>query len=174
MTDEEYSEAASYWKKHDETEVKMDRDQLMAAAEAYIQANDTCALATGYGSFIRCTPIEYTYHDGAFWLFTEGGEKFDGLRNNPNVCLAVFDKYEGFGKLKGMQVTGKAVLPEPFSDEYVRAAEYKKIPPEALKKLQYPMHLIKIVPEKIEFLNSDFKKQGFGSRQKIENMKQTE
>ena len=29
------------------------------------------------------------------------------------------------------------------------------------------MHLIKIVPEEMELLNSDFKKQGYGSRQKL-------
>ena len=45
-----------------------------------------------------------------------------------------FDKYEGFGKLKGMQVTGEAELVAPFSDEYNAAAEFRKIPLDALKK----------------------------------------
>jgi hypothetical protein len=165
MTDNEYREAADYWKKHDEGTVKMPADLLKKEAEAYIEANDTCALATGFGKFIRCTPIEYMYFDGAFWMFTEGGEKFTGLKDNPAVCIAIFDRYGGFGKLKGMQVSGKAELPELFSEVYNRAAERKKIPPEALKKLNHPMYLIKIVPEKIEFLNSDFKNKGFDSRQ---------
>ena len=33
------------------------------------------------------------------------------------------------------------------------------------KKLPDDINLIKIVPERIDFLNSDFKKDGYGSRQ---------
>jgi hypothetical protein len=32
------------------------------------------------------------------------------LEKNRNVCAAVFDKYQGFGKLKGMQITGTAEI----------------------------------------------------------------
>ncbi len=78
----------------------MPKEQLKEKIEAYIQANNTCALATGAGNFIRCTPLEYSYHDEKFWIFSEGGEKFIGLCKNENVCLAIFDKYEGFGKLR--------------------------------------------------------------------------
>ena len=94
--------------------------------EEYIQANNTCALATAAGDFVRCTPLEYTYHDDCFWIFSEGGEKFYALEKNKNVCLVIFDKYEGFGKLKGMQVTGLASIVEPFSQEYVQAADFRK------------------------------------------------
>ena len=85
-------DAASYWEKKDRNSVKLDRDTLKAMAEEYIQANNTCALATGTGEFVRCTPIEYSYHDGCFWMFSEGGEKFRALARNPQVCLTVFAK----------------------------------------------------------------------------------
>lgn len=130
-------------------------------------ANNTCALATASDTFVRCTPIEYSYHDGCFWMFSEGGRKFAALEHNKNVCLAIYDRYDGFGNLKGMQVTGTAQLVEPFSAEYTAAAEYKHIPLDALHKLPEPMNLIKVVPTEIDFLNSDFKKQGFSSRQHI-------
>lgn len=168
MTHEEFLRAENYWKEHDAESAGMDPALLRKAAEEYIQANDTCALATGSGETVRCTPIEYTYHDGAFWMFSEGGEKFACLEHNRHVCLAVFDKYAGFGKLKGLQISGRAELPELFSDEYVRAAAYRKIPLETLRKLSHPMILIKIIPERAEFLNSEFKKQGFDSRQCLE------
>ena len=96
----------------------------------------------------------------AHFGFSEGGEKFAALEKNKNVSLVIFDKYQGFGNLKGMQVTGKAVMPKYFSEEYVRAAELRKIPISALKKLPYPMNLIKIIPDKIEFTNSEFPKTG--------------
>ena len=154
LSHEEYEAAASYWKKKDAESVKLDEAKLKKAVEEYILANKT--------------PIEYTYHHGAFWMFSEGGEKFAALEKNKNVCLAIFDKYEGFGKLKGMQVTGEAELVAPFSDEYNAAAEFRKIPLDALKKMPHTMNLIKVQPKKIEFLNSDFKKEGADSRQMLE------
>lgn len=167
MNHEDYEKAANYWKEKDADNVCMPEEQLKKAVEDYILANNTCTLATGFGEFVRCTPIEYTYHDGTFCMFSEGGEKFHALEHNKNVCIAIYDKYEGFGKLKGLQATGVAQIIEPFSEEYIAAAKFKKIPIEALKKLLQPMHLIRMVPVKVEFLNSDFKKEGYASRQTI-------
>lgn len=167
MTHEEFREAAEYWSRRDRTSVKMNRAELAAAVENYILSNNTCALATGCGDFVRCTPVEYSYFDGAFWMFSEGGLKFAALEKNRNVCLAIFDRYEGFGKMHGMQVTGKAELVEPFSGEYLRMAAVKKLSPEFLKKMEHPMHLIKVAPERIDYLCSDFKKQNCFVRQTL-------
>lgn len=143
----------------------MDASVLRTKITEYITANNTCALATGADGFIRNTPIEYSYHDGCFWMFSEGGEKFVGLKKNPNVCIAIFDKYAGFGSLKGLQVMGVASIVEPFLAEYNAHAAVKKIPLAALQKLNPPMNLIKVQPVNADFLNSDFKKDGFDSRQ---------
>ncbi len=165
MTSEQYKHAANYWKTKDAKSVKMNRDDLLKQVEEYIYANNTCALATGVGDFVRCTPIEYSYYDDAFWMFSEGGEKFIGLEKNKNVCLAIFDKYEGFGNVKGMQIMGIASVIDYFSKEYIKAAEYKNIPLESLKRFAEPMNLIKVIPKRVDFLNSDFKKNNVASRQ---------
>lgn len=167
MDHEGYVRAAKYWQRIDEKSRKMEKAALLAAVNEYIAKNNTCALATGAGDFVRCTPIEYSYHDGAFWLFSEGGEKFIALEKNKNVCLAIYEKYGGFAGIKGMQVMGVAEIVDPFSPEYVAAAEFKKIPLDVLKKLPEPMALIKITPQRIDFLNSDFKKDGYSSRQEL-------
>ena len=151
MTHEQFEEAVQYWDK--KGTVPMPEAELKKAVTDYIQANNTCALATGAGDYVRCTPIEYSFHDGKFWLFSEGGKKFIGLETNPNVCLAIFDKYDGFGNLKSLQIMGKAA--------------YKKIPLAALQKLAAPMNLICITPTEINALFSDFKKGGYSSRQTI-------
>ena len=166
MTHEQFKDAADYWKNKEQT--AMPEDELERAVEDYINANNTCALATGTGDYVRCTPIEYSYHDGKFWMFSEGGEKFIGLENNDNVCLAIFDKYEGFGRLKSVQVMGKAEIIEPFSEIYNAHAKFKNIPVEALRKLESPMHLICVTPVKMEVLFSDFKENGYSSRQTLE------
>ena len=133
----------------------------------YIQANNTCTLATGTGEYVRCTPIEYSFHDGKLWLFSEGGKKFIGLEHNPNVSLAIFDKYDSFGNLKSLQVMGKAELIEPFSDTYNAHAAYKKISLAALKRLATPMNLICATPTEINALFSYFKNEGYNVRQTL-------
>lgn len=165
MDHEGYKKAAEHWKKIDAQAKKMPAEALKVEIEAYIQANNTCALATGSGSQIRNTPIEYAWHEGAFWMFSEGGEKFIGLEKNKNVSLAIFDKYDGFGRLNGLQVQGIAEVIEPFSEAYNHAAECKKIPIEALKKLPEVMNLIKVTPVRMNYLSSELKKKGYGSRQ---------
>lgn len=165
MDHEGYVRAANHWKAIDAETVKMPKEELLKKIEEYVTANNTCALATGSGNQIRNTPIEYKYRDGAFWMFSEGGEKFLGLEKNKNVCIAVFDKYAGFAKLKGLQVQGRAEIVKPFSEEYLKAAEYRKIPVEMLKKLPEPMNLLKVVPERMDFTDSDLKKAGYGVRQ---------
>ena len=167
MTKEAYQAAARYWEEKAAVSVKLEPDKLQAMAEEYIRANNTCALATGTGDYVRCTPIEYGWHDGSFWMFSEGGKKFIGLAENPHVCLAIYDRYEGFGKLHGMQIMGLAELVEPFSEAYKAHAAWKKIPLDALRKLPSPMHLIRVQPTRIDCLFSDFKELGCAPRQTL-------
>jgi len=169
MTTEEYKNAANFWK--DKQCKSMPDEQLKTIVEAFLSTSSVCALATGSGDYVRCTPLEYSYHDGKFWIFTEGGEKFIGLEKNRNVSLAVFDKNPDFGELKSVQVMGAAKLIEPMSAEYVAHAEYKKVPVTALQKLAdqgHPMHLICVEPVRMDVLFSEFKKQGYDSRQKLD------
>ena len=163
MTHEEFEKAAHYWDNKEQT--AMPEDALKQAVLKYIGENNTCALATGTGDYVRCTPIEYSFHDGKFWMFSEGGRKFIGLEKNSHVCLAIYDKYDGFGNLRSLQVTGIAAMVEPFSEEYNAHAAFKKIPLDALKKLPSPMNLICVTPTRIDALFSDFKKDGYSSRQ---------
>lgn len=162
MTHEEFEKAATYWDKKEQTE--MPKETLKQAVYKFINENNTCALATGTGDYIRCTPIEYSFHDDKFWMLSEGGRKFIGLEKNENVCLAVYDKYDSFGNLRSLQIMGKAELIEPSSEAYNAHAEYKKIPLTALKKLASPMNLICVTPVEIDALFSEFKKAGYSSR----------
>jgi len=162
-----YQEAASYWEEKDEQAARMDRETLLNRMEEFILAHNTCALATGCGDFVRCTPIEYSYQDRKFWMFSEGGLKFHALEKNANVCLAIFDSYTGFGKLGGMQISGTAKIVEPWSEKYLDLLALKKIPAESLKKLPQTLHLIQVTPVRIDFLCSEFKKLGFDSRQHL-------
>ena len=163
----DYELAASYWEKQDSQTVKIDQSVLLDDAEKFIMAHNTCALATGFGTFVRCTPIEYSYLDGKFWMLSEGGLKFRALACNSNVCLAIFDPYGGFAALGGMQVTGTAEIIEPWSENYLKLLAFKKLPAENLKKLPHVLYLIRVTPVRIDFLCSEFKKRGYASRQQL-------
>ncbi|MBR5338232.1 MAG: pyridoxamine 5'-phosphate oxidase family protein [Lachnospiraceae bacterium] len=168
MWEPNYEEQANYWTQKEAHSKKMDPERLKEWISTFISERKTCALATAADDFVRCTPIEYNYVDGAFFLFSEGGLKFKGLKKNKNVCLAIFDGYSGFGKLKGLQVQGKAVIIEPFSPEYTTLLEHRKISIDAIKKLPKPMNLIKVDPKSFDLLDSELKKEGVDSRQHLE------
>lgn len=164
MTDEEYEQAETFWTRRDATEKKMEPDALHVWIDEFLSSRKVLALATAADDFVRCTPLEYSWHDGALWVFTEGGLKFRALKRNKHVAAAIFDADASFGALKSVQIEGDVELPEPFSEEYVQAAGFRKITLEALEKLEEPMRLLKIVPTEITCLDSAFKKDGYGSR----------
>ena len=118
--------------------------------------------------WLDLTPIEYYFLDGAFYFLSEGGLKFKALKDNKNVSIAIFDVYDGFGNLKGLQVQGKAWMIEPFSDEYLKIFEYKKIPVEAIRKMHDAMNLIKVVPKSFDYLDSELKQENVDIRQHLE------
>ncbi len=165
MTEEQFTQAQTFWSRKDEIENKMDPAALYNWISAFLTTHKVLALATGTGNYIRCTPLEYTWHDGALWIFTEGGFKFKGLKKNKNVAAAIFDTNASFGGLKSLQIEGTAEIVELYSDEYNAAAAFRKIPLETLRKLPEPMWLLKIMPTEIICLNSAWKRDGFGSRQ---------
>ena len=164
----DYDKKAAYWLEKDEDTNKMEERILKERIEVFISSHNTCALATAdLHGFVRCTPIEYNYFDGCFYMFSEGGLKFKALKENKNVCLAIFDQFSGWNKLGGMQISGSVEMIEPYSDEYLKAMQYKKIPLAAMQKMTEPMPLIKVIPKVIDFLSSEFKADGCGNRQQI-------
>lgn len=165
MTEEQYEQAVTFWERKDAETKKMSGEDLIKWIDEFLSSHKVLALASGSGESIRCTPLEYTWHDGALWIFTEGGLKFRGLQENKRVAAAVFAPNASFGSLKSMQIEGFAEVVDLYSEEYNKAAEFRKIPIATLQKLTEPMWLLKIVPTQITCLNSDFKKDGYGSRQ---------
>ena len=168
MWEMDYESAANHWLEKDKDSVHMEEATLKIRIEAFIAGHNTCALATASADMVRNTPIEYNYVDGNFYFFSEGGLKFKGLKENKNVGIAIYEPYGGFANLKSLQVQGVAEIIKPFSEEYLKIMEHKKIPVEAMKKLPQPMNLIKIVAVCMDYLDSDLKKEGFASRQHIE------
>ena len=137
----------NFWIEQQKTAKHMDRDAAWAHIEGFIKAHNTCGFATGYGDYIRCTPIEYTYMDGCFWFVSEGGSKFIGLE---------------------LQIMGKAEFYSNTSDEFKKLLAFKGIPYDVLKAAAVEVAVVRVVPYRFEMYDTDFVKQGYDVRQIVD------
>ena len=156
-----------FWVEQQKTAVHMDSEKVFEHVENFIRNHNTCGFATGYGDYVRCTPIEYTYMDGAFWFVSEGGNKFIGLEMNRNVSLAIFEYYGNPKDSHGLQVMGKAEFYSNTSDEFKKLLAFKGIPYDALKAAKVEVAVFRIVPYRFEMYDTDFVKMGYDVRQII-------
>lgn len=60
MTEEQFTQAQTFWSRKDEIENKMDPAALYNWISAFLTTHKVLALATGTGNYVRCTPLEYT------------------------------------------------------------------------------------------------------------------
>jgi menaquinone-dependent protoporphyrinogen IX oxidase len=144
---------------------KMDEPKLKNQVEEFLKSHNTCTLSTSYHKRIRSTPIEYTYHDGSLYLLSEGGEKFANLLLNDRVSVAVYEPYTNMNKLAGMQISGSSSIIARNSDEYQEIIQLKGFTMDLIESLPVNMNMIKISMEKVEFLYSPFKEEGYSERQ---------
>jgi nitroimidazol reductase NimA-like FMN-containing flavoprotein (pyridoxamine 5'-phosphate oxidase superfamily) len=145
--------------------VKIGKEDVKFAFEEFLRTHNTCTLATCHQNRVRSTPIEYTYLDGKIYLLSEGGDKFANLLFNKNVSVAVYEDYTGMNSLAGIQITGTATIVEEKSEEYGSVLKLKGLNENAVRNLPMNMNMIKIVMEKVEFLNSKFKNKGADPKQ---------
>ena len=143
----------------------MPRGLLEEKIAKILLSHNTCTLCTGAGAFVRATPIEYVYREGALYMISEGGEKFACLAANPRVAVAVYAPYTDFDSLEGLQIEGTASLVRPFSEEYLRVMEAREITEEKLRALPASLSLIRVRPGRIEVLKSAFTDEGYRQKQ---------
>jgi menaquinone-dependent protoporphyrinogen IX oxidase/nitroimidazol reductase NimA-like FMN-containing flavoprotein (pyridoxamine 5'-phosphate oxidase superfamily) len=144
--------------------VKLEDKKLKTAIDEFLSSHNTCTLATCHLDSVRATPIEYNYYNSIIYLLSEGGEKFANLLLNKNVSVSVYEDFDKMNNLKGMQITGHASLIED-DEEFNSVLEFKGLNMKFIKSMPLKMNMIKIVPDKIEFLNSKFKDDGYNAKQ---------
>jgi len=145
--------------------LSMPQDELKKLIEDFLLAHNTCTLCTGHDNEVRATPIEYTYYNEALYFLTEGGEKFAHILANPNVSVAVYDSYEGFQKLGGLQITGTAEIICEESDTYLKVITRKGLEPAKLKALPVALNMIRVRLTSCEVLSSKIAKDGYEAKQ---------
>lgn len=155
----------NFWIEQQKTAKHMERGDALAHIVDFIKAHNTCGFATGYGDYIRCTPIEYTYMDDEFWFVSEGGNKFIGLEKNRNVSMAIFEYYGDVRDSHGMQVMGTVEFYDNQSDEFKKLLAFKGIPYDVMKAAAVEVAVIRVKPYLYEMYDTDFVKAGYDVRQ---------
>ncbi len=157
----------NFWIEQQKNAKHMEPDKAWAHIRDFIKRHNTCGFATGYGTYIRCTPIEYTYMDGNFWFVSEGGNKFIGLERNRNVSMAIFEYYGDARDSHGLQVTGTAQFYSNTSEEFKTLLAFKGIPYDAVKAAKVDVAVVRVVPSQFEMYDTDFVKMGYDVRQTV-------
>ena len=148
-------------------ENNMEEKQLENEIEKFLLEHNTLTLATGYDGFVRATPIEYIYHNKALYFITEGGLKFKGILQNPNVSICVYDNYSNMQNIKGMQIQGTASIIQIGSEEYISIISKKNINMDKINMFPINLNMIRVDIKEIEFLNSDVRKSNFDVKQTL-------
>ena len=167
MSEKQYEAAAAFWKRKDAEAVKMPKEELRGWLEGFLKAHSTLALATASSRGVRCTPLEYRWMQERLVILSEGGEKFLHLAENRDVSAAIFDPYQGFGKLASVQVQGTAEVTAITKDNAEEYQMWLGYPASVFSRLDHPMHLVRIRPERFDVCCSAFKEKGFGTRQSL-------
>ena len=155
----------SYWAEQQKGAKHMESEKVLKHIDGFIKSHDTCALATCTGDYVRCTPMEYIYMDGEFYLYSEGGNKFICLENNLNVSVSIYEYHGDRNDSHGLQIAGRAELYPPRCELFKKVLAFVGIPYDSLKASETDAVLIKITPEMYEMYDTDFVKQGFDVRQ---------
>ena len=158
-----YEAAAEFWLEKDKDAVKMPPDELQKELDSFLKGEKVCTLAVADGNFVRCTPLTYTYREGKFYIFSEGGLKFRALAKNKNVALEIHAEYRGLGTAKSVQVTGEAEVIGADDEDFIARANAAGMNGTSLKKMG--LILIIVTAQRLEYLNSELRKRGYCPRQ---------
>ena len=149
-------------------EAPMPTDALRARIDAFLEAHNTLALATGCGKWVRCTPLEYLRVNGKLYILTEGGLKFKGIWWNGAISAAVYDSYAGMDSLAGLQMTGTAVYIDPLSDEYRSVIEARGVQLQQLQQMPAMLHAVRLDITRYELLDGALRADGYAARQVLD------
>jgi uncharacterized protein YhbP (UPF0306 family) len=148
---------------------KMPNKELEEHISQFLKTQNVCVLATCKDNIPRATTVEY-YSDGTMlYVMPTGGQKMENIKNNPIISVAVFAPYNGWLSLKGVQISGEAMLITQEAGDFRKALaayQWEKSAKEVgIFNLPKTFRLFKIVPHAIEVLDISLKSKGFAPRQ---------
>ncbi len=120
----------------------------------FLKEHREASLATCINNIPRTSPVQYFLGEEMdTYIFSAGGEKFNAISENPNVCLLVNTEYINYRRIKGVQIFGKAKT--SFDDAFLLdEAKIYTPDPYLFEHQTVDLKIIKIIPDEIVYLNS--------------------
>ena len=145
---------------------EVEEHKLTEKIETFIRQHRSLALATAAAGYLRCTPLEYMYLDHVFYVITEGGFKFRGILENGDASAVIYDERTDVSdRFVSLQILCKAAPVPVGSDEYYTAMAAGGMTREKLGAMPITLFLLKIVPLRYEYLDSDLMREGYDIKQ---------
>ena len=134
----------------------------------FIKSHNVCVLATAWDNVPRATPLEYEADGATLYINVGPGRKIENLKANPQVSAGIHDPLHGWLTVKGVQITGEAVIITDSDAEYPDAWKIFNHANKGKEGWDVPpagYTLLKIVPRKIELFETALKKDGYKIKQ---------
>jgi nitroimidazol reductase NimA-like FMN-containing flavoprotein (pyridoxamine 5'-phosphate oxidase superfamily) len=157
---------------NEQAQKELSAKELRTRIDQFLESTNMCVLATIGDELPRATPIEYHSKGITMYFVGEPGTKLKNIANNPNVSIGIFLPYTGWDSAKGAQITGKAkiISRDELCDfrEGLEAYQWEKTAKQLnIKEFPKTVELVRVDPEKIEFVDMSLKKEGFSPRQTL-------
>jgi nitroimidazol reductase NimA-like FMN-containing flavoprotein (pyridoxamine 5'-phosphate oxidase superfamily) len=151
---------------------QMQPNELEKRIIGFLKEQNMFVLATCSDDIPRATPIEYRSKGTTMYFVGEPGVKLENIKNNPRVSVGIFSPYIGWESVKGAQITAKAKIISRETGEFkegLEAYQWEKTAKElGLKTFpETGVELVKVEPQKIEYVDVSLKKLGYSPRQTL-------
>ncbi len=132
---------------------RVSAEELKVMISEFLKEHKDGSLATCMNNIPRSSPVQYFVGENmSIYILSAGGEKFNAIAQNPNVCLLVNTDYINYRQIKGVQIFGTATTSLMDNVLYNEAKEY--YPDQYVMDNERDLKIIKIVPEEIVYLDS--------------------
>jgi general stress protein 26 len=145
---------------------QMERKNLEQRIAEFLKEQALCVISTCFREIPRASTVEYFPAGTTLYVLTEGGKKIENIKQTRRVSVAVHAPFSGWQSVKGIQITGTAeigVQGDTVFEEGKKAYMVRK----GLKKAVLPdfMKVIKVTPQKIEYLDASLPGEGYSASQ---------
>ncbi|MDO8340333.1 MAG: pyridoxamine 5'-phosphate oxidase family protein [Candidatus Burarchaeum sp.] len=127
---------------------------------SFLERHSMCVLCTmDDNGYPRGSPMEYWAIMPNIYLVAAEGRKLDNIRRDNRVCIAAYAPYEeNFNVMQGVQIFGRARIIKYGEPAYAKEFEHRGYFGIDLRKNPRYTHLIKVVPDFIEYIDSKLAK----------------
>jgi general stress protein 26 len=144
------------------------REELERLILDFLGSQGMCVMATCSGGLPRASAVEFFPEGTTIYVLTEGGRKVENVEKNPQVSVAIHTQFTGWDTIKGVQMAGRAEIGGKGSAIFAeggRAYERRK---KLSIRLPDFMQVIRITPQKIEYLDTTLRAKGFDVKHVLE------